>query len=155
MNLKTTRENIIKFKKIHKDVKLPGYMTTGSAGFDFYVIKDIIIYPYRHMHKVSVIPTGLKVQLPEDYEIQIWPKSGLSISYPGYIANSPGTIDSDYRGEIGIIVVNNTNDSMLFKKGNKIAQGVLKRVDRLPFVEITDDPDYTERNNGAYGSTGE
>jgi len=128
---------------------IPQYKTEGSAGFDFYAIEDVSIFP----EETVLIRTGLKMAIPEGYEIQIRPRSGMSLKTKLRIANSPGTIDSDFRGEIQIIVENTGDELMHIEEGDRIAQGVLNKVPQAVFIEV-DKLDYTERGEGGFGSTG-
>ncbi|MCD8036419.1 MAG: dUTP diphosphatase [Clostridiales bacterium] len=106
-----------------KDLPLPKYMSDGAAGMDLYanVHEDTLI---RH-GEIKLIPTGIKIALPEGYEAQIRPRSGLALKYGITLLNSPGTIDSDYRGEIGIIMANCGNNGFLIRRGDRIAQMVI------------------------------
>ncbi len=138
------------FKKEDERAIIPNYQSLGAAGFDFHCLNEIYIPPYS----VAIVGTGLSVAIPKGYEMQIRPRSGMSIKYPNYISNSPGTIDSDYRGEIGIIVTNNNRNTIKFNSQERIAQGVISKVEQFEIVE-TDNLDNTERGAGAYGSTGQ
>lgn len=133
-----------------KKIRLPEYMTPGAAGMDLFCPENVFIKGFTKM----VIPMGFKVKIPPGYELQIRPRGGMSLKTPIHIANSPGTIDSDYRGEVGVIVHNISPSVWQLKKDQPIAQAVLKRVEtaRLEIVDhIRID---TERGDGAYGSTG-
>lgn len=136
------------FEKIHPDAKLPTYATEGSSGADIYVIEDIIIYPFR----TSIIPTGLKAEIPEGYELQIRPRSGLASRTGLWIKNSPATIDSDYRQEIKLIISNlsRMGDVIKFKKGDRIAQLILCPVIKMDIVEGK----VSDNDRGGFGSTG-
>lgn len=137
--------------KLLRDVaEIPMYKTKDSAGVDLASAVSIRIEP----GDTEIVPTGLAMAVPRGYELQIRPRSGMSIDYPGYIANAPGTIDADYRGEIGIIVCNNTTGCMEIKKGDRIAQGVLKKVETITSFTIVDELDETKRGEGGYGHTG-
>ena len=143
----------INIKKTKEDVKMPIYGTKGAACFDLYSYADVAVYPGYTI----ILPTGLIFEIPEGYELQIRPRSGVTINTPIRIANSPGTIDSDYRGEVGIIVSNFSNGDhrvpYLIKKGDRIAQGIITPVIRATFQEV-EELSQTERNNGGFGSTG-
>lgn len=141
---------LIKVKRVHRDAVLPKYATEGSAGFDLYTVEDVSIYP----NETKVISTGLKMEIPEGYELQIRPRSGISLKTTIRIANSPGTIDSDYRGEIGIIVWNVGNEKVDIPKHTRIAQGVLAKVDKAIFIDV-DELTNTSRGEGGFGSTGQ
>lgn len=148
---KTTRKpNNMKVKVINKsENKLPKYETSGSAGMDVRSNKDYTLKPERR----TVIQTGLYFEIPEGYEIQVRPRSGLAVKYGITVLNAPGTIDADYRGELGVILYNSGQSEFEIKKGDRVAQLVLAPVTRLEFEESTDLSD-TERGAGGYGSTG-
>lgn len=150
----------VKIKKIHPDAIIPEYKTEGSSGFDLHALEEIVI----NTQETVLIRTGLAIQVPKNYEIQIRPRSGLSLKTSLRISNSPGTIDSDFLGEVKIIATNTgiihenvftdyINHSIIVKKGDRIAQGVICPVIRAEFeeVEILDE---TERGDKGFGSTG-
>ena len=140
----------IKIKKLSQDAVIPQYQTTGAAGFDFHAIEDMEIDPRRTV----LVKTGLSMEIPEGYELQVRPRSGMSLKTKMRVANSPGTIDSDYRGEICIIMENMGmlgSLPFLIKKGDRIAQGVICPVVRGIFIE--DELSDTERGEGGFGST--
>lgn len=146
----------IKFKKLHEDAIIPQYQTKGSAGFDFHAIETKAISEGETL----LIKTGLSIEIPEGYELQIRSRSGLAFKNNIVVLNSPGTIDSDYRGEIGIILHNvsqsiSIQDShpFLIMKGDRIAQGVIAKVEQ-PIIEIVEELSSTERGEGGFGSTG-
>ena len=142
----------MKVKVINKSANdLPFYATKGSAGMDVYSNEEIVLSSLS----TTIIKTGLFVKIPEGYEIQVRPRSGLSAKSKLRIANSPGTIDSDYLGEIGIIVDNTSQTfSYTVKKGERIAQLVLKKVEQIEWEEVEEFSEITERNTGGFGSTG-
>lgn len=132
-------------------VVLPKYETEGSAGLDVRAnIKEPIIL--KSLERV-LIPTGLKVAIPEGYEIQVRPRSGLAIKHGITMLNSPGTVDSDYRGELKVIAVNLSNESYTIEPNERIAQLVLNKVEQIDFVEVAE-LDETERGEGGFGHTG-
>lgn len=142
----------VKIKKLHTEARIPEYKTEGSAGFDFYAVinnKSIEIQP----HKTVLLKTGLAMELPLGYELQIRPRSGLSLKTKLRIANSPATIDSDYRGEIGIIIENTGDNSITINHHDRIAQGVLKKVPQANFI-VVDELNDTVRGEGGFGHTG-
>lgn len=143
------KRNVVKFKKINPDAVLPFYTTEGSAGFDLSSVENVVVGP----KETKVVKTGLVCELPSGYELQIRPRSGLSLKTPLRIANTPGTVDSDYRGEIGIIVWNTGDDPYEIVKGIRIAQGVVCKVEQLPIEEV-DTVSETARSSGGFGSTG-
>ncbi|MXV35276.1 MULTISPECIES: dUTP diphosphatase [unclassified Saccharibacter] len=134
-----------------EDLDLPSYGTAGAAGVDFLaaVTEPVIIPPGER----ALIPTGLCVALPSNYELQIRPRSGLALKHGLIVPNSPGTIDEDYRGEIRIIVMNAGRDAFTVERGMRIAQGVLAPVVRITWQEC-DSLDETARGSGGFGSTG-
>ena len=138
-------------KKLDSRVKLPSYKTIGSSGMDLMALidKPIIILP----KKSYLVPTGISVAMPKNYEIQIRPRSGLAAKNNISILNTPGTIDSDYRGEIKIILFNHGSDEFLINNGDRIAQIVLMPVHKIDFEEVDNLPD-TVRGEGGFGSTG-
>ena len=133
------------------DFKLPNYESEGAAGMDLSadIDSDIIIKPLER----SLIPTGIAISLPEDLEAQIRPRSGLAIKHGITLLNSPGTIDSDYRGEIKIILVNLSNDNYTIKPYDRIAQIIISQFVKAEF-EIAENLDETDRGNSGFGSTG-
>ena len=141
------------FKRIKGtgDLPQPSYMTSGSAGMDIYaaVEDDIIVQTGNR----ALVPTGLMVAVPPGYELQIRPRSGLAFRQGVGIINSPGTIDSDYRGEIKVILINLGQDIVTISRGDRIAQMVLCPVLRAVLEEVDELPS-TERNDGGFGHTG-
>ncbi|MDY6853942.1 MAG: dUTP diphosphatase [Thermodesulfobacteriota bacterium] len=137
--------------EIDSDIPLPQYMTDYSAGMDLYaaVEKDILIRPGQRV----LLPTGIAVAIPIGYEAQIRPRSGLALKNGISIVNSPGTIDADYRGEIGVIVINLGNEAFIVKRGDRIAQMVINRVCHASF-DVTCELDQTDRGPGGFGFTG-
>ena len=142
---------ILKILKAHPRIALPQYESGGAAGMDLraFLDSDVIIPPLRRVK----IPTGLRIELPEGYEAQIRPRSGLAINSGLTVLNSPGTIDSDYRGEIEIILINLGAEDVTIKDGGRIAQLVVAPVCRLKPVE-TQALSGTERGSAGFGSTG-
>ena len=138
-------------KKLDSRVKLPSYKTVGSSGMDLMALTDkpITILP----KKSYLVPTGISVAIPKNYEIQIRPRSGLAAKNNVSVLNTPGTIDSDYRGEIKIILFNHGSDEFLINDGDRIAQIVLMPVHKIDFEEVENLPD-TVRGEGGFGSTG-
>ena len=132
-------------------VTLPKYETEGSAGLDVRAnIKEPIVL--KSLERV-LIPKGLKVAIPEGYEIQVRPRSGLAIKHGITMLNSPGTVDSDYRGELKVIAVNLSNESYTIEPNERIAQLVLNKVEQIDFIEVAE-LDETERGEGGFGHTG-
>ena len=138
-------------KKLNSAVKLPSYKTSGSSGMDLmaFIEKAIKIEP-----KTScIIPTGLSIALSENYEIQIRPRSGLAAKNNISVLNTPGTIDSDYRGEIKVIIYNHGDKNFIINNGDRIAQMILAPVIKIELEETNDLPE-TVRGEGGFGSTG-
>jgi len=138
-------------KKLYPAVKLPEYKTIGSSGMDLvaFIKKPIKVKPKTS----SLIPTGLAVAFLDEYEIQIRPRSGLAAKNNISVLNTPGTIDSDYRGEIKIIIYNHGNDDFNINNGDRVAQMVLSPVIKIELEEVNDLPE-TIRGEGGFGSTG-
>ncbi len=130
---------------------LPSYATAGSAGMDLMANLEtpVTLGPLER----QMIPTGLFIELPEGYEAQVRPRSGLAIKQGLTCLNSPGTVDSDYRGEIKIILVNLSNESQTIKPGERIAQMVIGKVEQISWVSVTE-INVTQRNTGGFGHTG-
>lgn len=149
----------VKFKKLHPDAVIPRYATPGSSGFDLVAIEDVDLKP----GETKLVKTGLAVAVPPGYELQVRPRSGISLKTPLMVANSPGTVDSDYRGEVCVIMKNVSGYKTVgmtteytihnVKKGDRIAQGVVQAVEQVN-IEVVDSLDETERGSGGFGSTG-
>ena len=143
----------VKFRRLAhaNNANLPSYATVGAAGLDIAATIDqpICLPPGERM----AIPTGFAMELPVGYEAQIRPRSGLALKHGITIANAPGTIDSDYRGEILVILLNNGNQDFIITGGMRIAQIVIAAVTMIDPIEA-DDLDKTERATGGFGSTG-
>ena len=133
------------------DLALPSYATPGAAGMDLLaaVTEPVTIRPGKR----ALIPTGLTMALPAGHELQIRPRSGLALKNGILLANSPGTIDEDYRGEVQIIVLNASDAPFTVERGMRIAQAVLAPVTRAVWREVDDLPE-TQRAAGGFGSTG-
>jgi dUTP pyrophosphatase len=128
---------------------LPAYATAGAAGMDVIAAEDVTIAPGgRH-----AVATGLALAIPDGYEVQVRPRSGLALKHGISLPNSPGTIDSDYRGELKIIVINHGSEDFVFRRGDRVAQLVLAPVTRAAWVEVSS-LDETARGAGGFGSTG-
>ena len=141
----------ILIKKTNKEVITPKYKTDGSSGVDLsaFLEKKVVIKP----NSSELIPTGLQVAIPEEFEIQIRPRSGLAAKESIGVLNSPGTIDSDYRGELKIILFNHGNKDFIINNGDRIAQMVLVPILKMEFEEVDRLPN-TLRGQGGFGSTG-
>lgn len=128
---------------------LPAYETPQSAGLDVRCTEYIIMNPGERV----LAKTGLYVEIPVGFEIQVRPRSGLALKHGVTVLNTPGTIDADYRGEIGVILINHSSTVVEFAKGERIAQLVMTRVERIEW-QITDSLSETKRGLGGFGSTG-
>ncbi|NLN04309.1 MAG: dUTP diphosphatase [Clostridiaceae bacterium] len=138
-------------ERCRDDVILPTYANKYDAGMDIRSCEDIVIKP----NETVIVPTGLKFAIPEGYEIQVRPRSGLSYKTPLRISNSPGTIDAGYRDEVGIIVTNISQiEAIEIKKNDRIAQIVLQRVPEIVFREVDDISKIGSNRGGGFGSTG-
>ena len=138
-------------KKLNKEVNIPEYKTNGSSGLDLeaFIEKDLVVKPY----KTVLVPTGLSVAIEEHLEIQIRPRSGLAARNSITVLNTPGTIDSDYRGELKVILINLGNENFIIHKGDRIAQMVICPVIKTEFKIVNELPK-TLRGSGGFGSTG-
>ena len=141
----------ILIKKTNKEVITPKYKTDGSSGVDLsaFLEKKVVIKP----NSSELVPTGLQVAIPEELEIQIRPRSGLAAKESIGVLNSPGTIDSDYRGELKIILFNHGKEDFIINNGDRIAQMVLVPIVKMEFEEVDSLPN-TVRGQGGFGSTG-
>lgn len=131
--------------------RLPEYATIGSAGMDIKanVSEPLVLKPLRR----ELIPTGLYMQIPTGYEVQIRPRSGLACKYGITVVNAPGTIDSDYRGEVKVCLINLSDTPFVVNPGERIAQAVLNKVEKIEWNEVVK-LDETERGEGGFGHTG-
>lgn len=139
----------VKLKRLHQDAVIPMYATKGSAGFDLHSIDSYEIKP----KETVLISTGLSLELPEGYELQIRTRSSMAFKYGVVVLNSPGTVDSDYRGEIKVILKNTSNYTYTMCKGDRIAQGVIQEITQASFIEV-EELNTTDRGEGGFGSTG-
>ena len=138
-------------KKLNPDVELPVYKTNGASGMDLmaFIEEPIKILP----NSSYLVPTGLSIAFSEDYEVQIRPRSGLAVKNNITVLNTPGTIDSDYRGEIKIILFNHGKEDFVINNKDRVAQMILTPVVKMKFEEVDSLPD-TLRGEGGFGSTG-
>ena len=139
----------ISFKRISPDASLPSYARPGDAGMDLKSAEDAVVEPGARL----LVHTGLAMALPEGYEAQVRPRSGLALKHGITVLNTPGTIDEGYRGEVGVILFNTGDTAFKIAKGDRIAQMVIAPVTSARIVE-TDDLGSTERGAGGFGSTG-
>jgi dUTP pyrophosphatase len=137
---------------VHEDAKVPSYAYPSDSGFDLRSTIEINIPPFGR----ALIPTGVKLSIPEEYEIQVRPKSGLALNQGLTVLNTPGTVDSGYVGEIKVIVFNTNNETVTVSKGMKIAQAVLCPVvcGKYVSLELTNKVEDKDRGNQGFGSTG-
>ena len=135
----------------YKDIPLPKYMTPGAAGLDLYacVTESIEIEP----GSTALVPTGLALEIPQGYEAQIRPRSGLALKWGITLLNSPGTIDSDYRGEVKVIMINHGQEAFIVNRGDRIAQMVFCPI-AIASLEVVDDLSESNRGQGGFGHTG-
>ena len=142
---------VVLIKKLSKNVELPKYETIGSSGMDLAanIDQEIKIEPGR----ISIIPTGISLSIPKNFEIQIRPRSGLAAKNQITVLNTPGTIDADYRGEIKVILINLGDRDYIVEKGARIAQMVLCPIIKAKIKEV-ENLDLTDRGSGGFGSTG-
>jgi dUTP pyrophosphatase len=140
---------IVGIHKLDKNAVIPKYQTEGASGFDLCTTEDFIIYPMQR----KLIPTGLVFIIPKGYEMQLRPRSGLALKHGITLVNTPATIDSDYRGEVKILMTNLGDREVSFLAGDRIAQGVIAPIHRVAFTEV-DRVSSTARGAGGFGSTG-
>jgi len=148
------REKIqIKFRRLrgNGDLPLPRYETEGAAGMDLRAAVEIPVT--LNPGEIKLIPTGLSVSIPPGYEAQVRPRSGLALKFGIGLVNSPGTIDSDYRGEIGVIIVNWGSAPFTISRGDRIAQMIISKVYQAEILQV-DFLDETERGPGGFGHSG-
>lgn len=131
------------------DLPLPSRQTPQSAGLDLYSNISVTISKGEH----TLVPTGIRVALPFGYEAQVRPRSGLALKYGVTVLNTPGTIDADYRGEVGVVLINHGAEDFHIRRGDRIAQLVISKIEMTDFEEVDELPD-SQRGEGGYGSTG-
>jgi dUTP pyrophosphatase len=139
----------VKIKQLHENAIIPKYQTTGSAGMDLHSVEDMELW----VGETKAIPTGIAISVPDGHEAQIRPRSGLAVNRQITVLNSPGTIDSDYTGEIKVILINHSDEIFRIKRGDRIAQIVFAPVSRARF-EVVSELESTGRGAGGFGSTG-
>ncbi|WP_278776673.1 dUTP diphosphatase [Leyella stercorea] len=143
---------MVKIKIVNRgSQQLPAYATPQSAGMDLRanIVEPITLQPMER----RIIPTGLHIALPEGYEAQVRPRSGLALKHGITVLNSPGTIDADYRGELGVLLINLSTEPFVIEAGERIAQMVIARHEQGGFC-LVEELDETERGEGGYGHTG-
>ena len=141
----------VKVLKRKSDIPLPQYETPSSAGMDARaeIAEDVVIQPLKR----KLIPTGLKVSIPPGYTLDVDSRSGLAVKNGIFVLNAPGIVDADYRGDIGVIVANLGEEPFTIKRGDRICQLLLRKVERVVWEEV-DELDATHRGQGGFGSTG-
>lgn len=143
----------VKIKRVREgsDIPLPRYMTSHSAGMDLYadIEGEMVLQPGKR----KLIPTGIAISLPDGFEAQIRPRSGLAINHGITLLNSPGTIDADYRGEVSVIMINLGDNSFTIKRGDRIGQIVINKIYHASWEEA-EELDNTKRGSGGFGHTG-
>ena len=137
---------------LSKGMELPSYATKNSAGFDLraYIEGPVTISPGERI----MVPTGFKIQLPDGYEGQVRPRSGLAIKHGVTVLNAPGTVDADYRGEVKVLLINQSQDCYTITPGERIAQMVIAKVEQVENWEQCETLDESERGEGGFGHTG-
>ena len=151
-NVRNVSEKMITVKVVNRGhQQLPAYATPQSAGMDLRANLDepVVLRPLER----RLIPTGLHIALPEGYEAQVRPRSGLALKHGITVLNTPGTIDADYRGEVGVVLVNLSQEEFVVNDGERIAQMVIARHEQAELVVVSE-LDTTERGEGGYGHTG-
>ena len=134
-----------------KDIPLPKYMSEHAAGMDLYagVNPEIVIPPGEW----KLVPTGISIALPEGYEAQVRPRSGMALKQGVSILNTPVTVDADYRGEVSVILMNHSKEDLVIKRGDRVAQMIINKVERIEFQEVKELPQ-SNRGSGGFGHTG-
>ena len=144
-------EIFIKRLPHNKDLPLPRYMSSASAGMDLYAaVNQEMVIPSGEWR---LVPTGLSMALPSGYEAQVRPRSGLALKNGISVLNTPGTIDSDYRGEVGIILMNHGKKDFIIKRGDRIAQMIINKIEHPVIFEV-ESLEETARSSGGFGHTG-
>ena len=139
----------IGIKKLSINAKIPIYASDGAAGFDMYTTEDTVIKP----HTTNLLSTGIAMEIPRGYEVQVRARSGIALKTPLRLANSVGTVDCDYKGEIKIIMENTSDKDFFVEGGTRIAQGVVNKLPEVELFEI-EELSYSERGDGGFNSTG-
>ncbi len=141
----------VKIKKLHPDAIVPNYMTEHAAGMDLCTVIEVplLLAPGER----TLLPTGLAMEIPPGFEGQVRPRSGLALKKGIALVNAPGTIDADYRGEIGIIIINHGNEPVEFQPGDRVAQLIIAPVTQAVLIE-TDELNDSTRSSGGFGHTG-
>ena len=144
---------VVKFRRLpgNDDIKLPSYQTPGSAAFDLHaaVKEPVLVAP----GEIKLIPTGFQMEFPDGFVAQLSPRSGLALKKGISIVNTPGLVDSDYRGEGGLIIINHGKEDFIVGRNDRVAQMAIKKVERAHIIEV-ESLSTTQRDIGGYGSTG-
>jgi dUTP pyrophosphatase len=150
--IKTFKTKTLKVELIDNDAKFPEYAYPSDSGFDLFSTEEVILQPFGR----ALVPTGIKLSIPDEFEIQVRPKSGLAINQGLTVLNTPGTVDSGYNGEIKVIIFNTNNISVSISKGTKIAQAVLSPVVNGKYVNLVqvNKVNDGDRGDNGFGSTG-
>ena len=135
----------------NQDLPLPSYMSEHAAGMDLYAAVDNLTSIPPGGWKL--VPTGIAIALPDGYEAQVRPRSGLALKQGVSILNTPGTVDADYRGEVGVILMNHSDRDLIIKRGDRIAQMIVNKIEKIQFEEVAELSE-TERGAGGFGHTG-
>jgi len=139
----------LKVKKLCEEAKIPQYAHEGDSGMDLYSVEEATLEP----GETKTVKTGLQISIPKGFEAQVRPKSGLASKFGVTVLNTPGTVDSGYRGEIMVILANLGKEAYKVEKGKKIAQVVIAKVEEAD-IKVVESLDETTRNKGGFGSTG-
>jgi len=139
----------VKLQKLDEKAIIPKYHSEFAAGFDLHSLKDYEIKPNERV----LIHTGIAMAIENGYELQIRPRSGLALKHGITVLNTPGTVDSDYRGEIMVLLMNHSDETFTIKQNERIAQGVIQKVIQASFVEV-EELERTQRGESGFGSTG-
>lgn len=139
----------LKIQKLHSDAIIPAYQSEGASGFDLHALESARI----GAHERGVVRTGLAVEVEHGYELQVRPRSGLALKHGISVLNTPGTIDSDYRGEVMVILINHSSEDFIIQKGDRIAQGVIQKIYQVRFEEVGE-LSSAKRGKKGFGSSG-
>lgn len=139
----------LKVKKLNENARIPFYAREGDAGMDLYSCEDYVLKSGER----KLFPTGLAFEIPRGFEMQLRPRSGLALKKGISIVNSPGTVDSGYRGDVGLILINHGQEDFEIKIGDRIAQAVLNKIETAEFVEVSE-LDESDRGSGGFGHSG-
>ncbi len=140
----------MQIKRLVPNAVIPSFQTSGASGADVYSVQDVDIQP----GEIQLVSLGFAVAVPKGFELQVRPRSGLALKHSVTVLNTPGTIDSDYRGEVRVILINHGSEVFRVRAGDRIAQVVLAKVYQEDFIEVYE-LDATLRGTGGFGSTGE